>query len=75
MEVTSITSSCNGFSQKVDFKQTTLYHIANNKSINISDENGKIGRIFINENNEIDFEGNFTDSAKIFIQYLQNAWK
>jgi hypothetical protein len=75
MEVTNVTVSCNCFEQKGDFKVIQSYPLSNNKSISISNENGQIGRIYLNEDNKIDFDGNFTDSAKMFVSYLQEAWK
>ena len=33
-----------------------------------------VGRFFLNEDKKIDFEGDATDSAKVFIEELKRMW-
>ena len=54
----------------IDLKPSSYYIQFND----IDNGNRFIGKFFLNGDNKIDFEGDATESAKIFIEELKRMW-
>lgn len=54
----------------IELKPSTYYMQFND----INNNNMDIGKFYLNDDGKIDFEGDATESAKIFIEELKRMW-